>query len=202
MKKTPIILVSICAVVLLVLGSLSNVVGYQSMKSTAMSESPLFSIRTQRAINQQQNILTSKFLGMGKENLLQFPISNNRTELLIKAIEYIGKMDDKKFKQFIELCIQRVKQDNIFRDTNLNGLLQIFHKLRINPEKTSDVVNKNNTFEPPSIYDYTLCDWTPGCIPLIIFWSIVNFIQLIYLVYAHKHTMFSCGGHSICLCVH
>ena len=39
MDKKPLIVVSICAVVLLVLGSLSNVVGYQSVKSNGISES-------------------------------------------------------------------------------------------------------------------------------------------------------------------
>jgi len=40
MNTRPLILVSLCAVVLLVLGSLSNVVGYQSVKST-VDDSPL-----------------------------------------------------------------------------------------------------------------------------------------------------------------
>ncbi len=39
MDKKPLIVVSLCAVVLLVLGSLSNVVGYQSVKSRGMLES-------------------------------------------------------------------------------------------------------------------------------------------------------------------
>ena len=73
MDKKPLIGVSICAVVLLVLGSLSNVVGYQSVKST-VNDSPLFQTRTQRATNQQQNIITSQYLGKGKGNLLHFPI--------------------------------------------------------------------------------------------------------------------------------
>jgi len=44
--KKPLIAVSLCAVVLLLLGSLSNVVGYQSVKST-VNDSPLFSISEQ-----------------------------------------------------------------------------------------------------------------------------------------------------------
>jgi len=48
MDKKPLIVVSICAVVLLVLGSLSNVVGYQSVKSTKANNSPLFQPRTQK----------------------------------------------------------------------------------------------------------------------------------------------------------
>ncbi len=65
MDKKPLIGVSICAMILLVLGSLTNVVGYQSVKST-VNDSPLFQTRTQRATNQQRNFITSQYLGKGK----------------------------------------------------------------------------------------------------------------------------------------
>ncbi len=64
--KKPLIVVSICAVVLLVLVSLSNVVGYQSVKSTMVNDSPLFRIRTQRIIHQQGNMKTSQYPEEGK----------------------------------------------------------------------------------------------------------------------------------------
>src|SRR5512136_1622086 len=116
MNKKPLIGVSILAMVLLVLGSLSNVVGYQSVKTT-VNDSPLFQTRTQRATNQQQNILTSQYLGMEKGNLWQFPIRDSRTERIKKAINIISKMDDKTFERFTELCIQRIKQDKSLKDT-------------------------------------------------------------------------------------
>ncbi len=46
MDKKPLIVVSICVVVLLVLGSLSNVVGYQSVKSTIQPDSPSSAVDT------------------------------------------------------------------------------------------------------------------------------------------------------------
>jgi hypothetical protein len=49
MDKKPLMVVCICAVVLLVLGLLSNVVGYQSVKSLVVND--LFITRTQRATN-------------------------------------------------------------------------------------------------------------------------------------------------------
>jgi hypothetical protein len=48
MDKKPLIGVNILAVVLLVMGSLSNVVGYQSVKSMTVKDSPLFATRTQK----------------------------------------------------------------------------------------------------------------------------------------------------------
>jgi hypothetical protein len=65
MDEKPLMGLSICVMVLLVLGSLNTVVGYQSVKPTA-NDSPLFQIRTRRATNQQENSIISQFVG--KEN--------------------------------------------------------------------------------------------------------------------------------------
>lgn len=46
MDKKPLIVISLCAVVLLVFGSLTNVVGYQSVKSTIQLDSPLSTVDT------------------------------------------------------------------------------------------------------------------------------------------------------------
>jgi len=67
MDKKPLIGVSICAVVLLVLGSLSNVVGYQSVKST-VTDSPLFRVKIQRFLHNQPNKITYRYLGEGKNS--------------------------------------------------------------------------------------------------------------------------------------
>jgi len=75
MDKKPLIGVCILAVVLLVLGSLSNVVGYQSIKSTTAFDSPLFKIKMQRAIHQQQTLITFQYLGKGFGNDTTPPIT-------------------------------------------------------------------------------------------------------------------------------
>ena len=169
MDKKPLIGVSICAVVLLVLGSLTNVVGYQSVKSTAVNESPLFSMRTQRATNQQQNIITSQYLGMGKGNILQFPIRDNQTKILNKVIESIKKMDDETFERFTQLCIQKIKQDNSFSDLNPYEIKQMLYALRTQPNR----INFNTT--SPTIWEHSICNWNPGC-------AIVNIFGIIYLI--------------------
>ena len=64
--KTKIILGSIGAVVILILVSFTNVVGIQSTTSRTVNQSPLFNIRTQKAINQESKpILISHYLGKG-----------------------------------------------------------------------------------------------------------------------------------------
>jgi hypothetical protein len=170
--KKPLIVVSICAVVLLVLGSLSNVVGYQSVKST-VNDSPLFQTRTQRATNQQQNSITSQYLGMGKETLWQIPISDNKTEQLRKAIDIISKMDDKTFEQFIKSCIQKVRQDNTFSETN-NEIIQMLQLLR-KQSKTIifSFTNKNNQEWLPTYDFYSVCIAFPGCWIILIVLAII-----------------------------
>jgi len=182
MDKKPLIGISICAVVLLVLGSLSNVVGYQSVKSTAVNDSPLFQTRTQKATNQQLNIIASHYLGMGKGNLLQFPIRDNRTKQLKKAIEFISKMDDKTFARLTELCIQKVRQDNSLRDTNPNDIEKALYLLKTKPETIiNSFIDRNNQNITSSDY-YSICHWSPGCIPGIILKNILLPVLLLILL--------------------
>lgn len=166
MGKNPFIVVSICAVVLLVLGSLTNVVGYQSVKST-VTDSPLFRMRTQRANNQQQNSITSQYLGMGNGNIVCFPIRDSKTELLKKAIELISKMDDTTYKRLIEECIQKIRQDNTLRNSDLNNFTQIalFH---------------------PTCNDMTSGNWYPGCFFYAILLSMYYLIDFIFFIIIYR----------------
>jgi hypothetical protein len=132
MDKKPLIGVSLCAVVLLVLGSLSNVVGYQSVKSNAVNDSPLFKTRTQRATEQQQNILTSQYLGKGNGKLLYFPMRNNKSESLKNFFESIKKMNDATFKRFLILVKQRLKEKISLNELQLNEINQELVKSKNN----------------------------------------------------------------------
>jgi hypothetical protein len=161
--KKPLIMVSLCAVVLLVLASLGNVVGYQSVKST-VNDSPLFETRTQRATNQQQNTLTSQYIGMGRGTFLQFSIRDSQIEQLKKAIEIVSKMDDTTFARLTDLCIQRVRQDDSLKDTNPNEIKQMLQTLRTKPEIILNSFSNRN--EPGTISFITVCPWFPGCILL------------------------------------
>jgi hypothetical protein len=196
MQKKALIGVSIFAVVLLVLCSLVNVVGYQSVESAGVSESPLFRIRTQKATNQQQNVLISRYLGEGQGNLLQFPIRNNRTELLKKTIEYISKMDDKTFSQFAALCIQRAKQDKILHDKTSDEIMQVLYLLRTNPEIISNSLVNGNNFTITLAGYYSVCPWFPGCIAayilIILITEIYTLIILMIMLSPKLSALLSC----------
>jgi hypothetical protein len=144
-RKCPLMGVSILAVVLLVLGSLSNVVGYQSIQSSGVTDSPLFSVRTERATNQQQNSIASQYLGKGQYTI-PFPLRDNRTELIQKVIERISTMDDGTFHRFVDSFMRYIRQNNALDSVNVMEIIQELRQIRDNPkdiivEKDSDGFN-------------------------------------------------------------
>ncbi|KYK24479.1 hypothetical protein AYK25_09770 [Thermoplasmatales archaeon SM1-50] len=203
MDKKPLIVVSLCAVVLLVLGSLSNVVGYQTVKST-VNVSPLFSTRTQRATNQQQNILTSQYLGMGEGSILQFPIRDNRTEQLKKTIDIINKMDDKTFARFTELCIQKARQDDTLRDLNRSQIVQTLLLLKTNPKAILNSFTSKDNHPVTSSEWFSLCqqifwfDCIAGNILFLIF-ATIFFVCFIIVLLISGPTAFTCISYCMCL---
>jgi hypothetical protein len=178
--------ISIIAVVLLVLGSLSNVVGYQSVKST-MNDSPLFKTRAQRATNQQQNILTSQYLGKGV-NTIQFPLRDIQTEQIQKIIEIIQKMDDNEFNRLQNLILSRFyeKKNNI--DIDATQLITFLKQIKSSTKSLKIILNNNgnNTHtDPPTL----LTAWEGCCNsfyatpPCIILWIIVILLIPFFLIF-------------------
>ena len=202
-KKWLAIGISISAVVLLILSSLTNVVGYQSVKST-VNDSPLFTTRTQKATNQQQDILTFQYLGMDKENLIQFPIRNSTTEQLEKVIDIIGKMGDTTFAQFIELCVQKARQDNTLEGISDFQIVQTLLMLKANPKAILNSFTNKDNHPVTSSEWFSLCqqvfwfDCFAGNIFFLIF-AIIFFICFIIALYLSGPTSFTCISYCMCL---
>ncbi|KYK23971.1 hypothetical protein AYK25_00995 [Thermoplasmatales archaeon SM1-50] len=172
MEKKPLILVSLCAVVLLVLGSLSNVVGYQSVKSS-VNDSLLFQTRTQRATNRQQNILTYQYLGMGKESILQFPTRNNNTDSLQRTLVYIKKMDEATFNTFIVFVIKHMQQNHQITDETSREIRMLLKQIKEDPLFLHQI--NLQTFDSNARYATEFCQTTQcfttksGCIIFFLF---------------------------------
>ena len=174
MDKKPLIGVSICAVVLLVLGSLSNVVGYTSVKST-VNDSPLFQTRTQRATNQQQTIITFDYVG-NEKNTLIIPPQASQIENIQKIIDKIRQMDDNTFHLFTELCVKKIKQEKSFQNINPNDIVKtlVLIKKQSSSYPLLQQIKIQNEWDTINLY--TVCFWFPGCLlylilvsPLVIF---------------------------------
>jgi hypothetical protein len=169
--KKPLIGVSICAVVLLVLASLSNVVGYQSVKSTVVNDSPLFKTRTQRATNQQQNIITSQYLGKGSENIIPIPLRANQLYLFQEIIYKIREMNDKEFNDFKQIVIRHLINEKLIQYKENNKVIDFFNQIMSNTNEINQNITKRIK-EPPTWMDYCFtvpgawnsCQSTPECI--------------------------------------
>jgi hypothetical protein len=180
--KKPLIGVSICAVVLLVLGSLSNVVGYQSVKSTAVNDSPLFSVRTKRAINQVGgDTLTFNYLGKGQYSM-PFPVIDNRTELIQKVIDRIKTMDDDTFNRFIDYAVNQINHKDNLKDINVKEFIKELRQLRKSTENIRVYKDKNDD-NRTYLYNFvrTAC-WVPGCILIMISLLGALFLLWVYFI--------------------
>ena len=186
MDKKPLIGVCILAVVLLVMGSLSNVVGYQSVKSTTVNDSPLFTTRTQRATNQQQNSITSQYLGMGKVSEFNglIPSSNNEKMLLQKALKRLQGMDDTTFNKFLENVLYCLRTPDKYKEVNVPQLIFTLHQIKENPILFEQYLANNN--KDLNANDFpTICTWFPGCVLFAITGIILDMILiLIILIFA------------------
>ena len=163
MRKYPLIGVSIIAVVLLVLSSLTNVVGYQSLNSSGVNDSPLFRERTQKATQNQQSSIVSNYLGKGKNlDLLILP-RLNQTDSLREVISKIQAMDENAFHRFVGYVVNQIGKKDKLREINIRGLINELRKLR---ESKNNIIIYRNTNDDSytMLHNYfpTAC-WFPGC---------------------------------------
>jgi hypothetical protein len=180
MKKYLLVGGIIIVVVLLVLGSLSSVVGYWSVKSTLIPETPLFNIRTQRATRQQQSIISSQYLGKGKNSDF-FSLARNETiAFAVETIQRIKAMSETKFSHFITYVVQQVHQNNKFRNVDEKTLVTRLYQLRQNQPLLKE-------YTGGSALDVTWHDtptdcWFPGCFVVLSFYLVYIVIVMMILL--------------------
>jgi hypothetical protein len=98
--KKKILIISISAVVLLVLASLSSVIGTTTIRTSGARQSPLFAVRTQRSIDTEETLtFHSNYLGKGLRSSLflttkpSLSVSLDRTmKLLNKNPEFFNRI--------------------------------------------------------------------------------------------------------------
>lgn len=193
--NTKLLLGSIGMVTILILVSFSNVASIQSIELNTVNNSPLFTIRTNKATDtENNNILTSNYIGKGS-NAIQFPIRDNRNILVQNVIQIIQKMDDKEFNRFQTLILSHLYKEPYSTNSDRNTLLPLL-KIRNNPNN-ADITQfdiSGNFTHPPTIYTcYTNCplncfttgEWTPGCIFSFIFMVIIGLLSIGYNAILH-----------------
>jgi len=159
-----ILIGSLVAVVILILVSFTGVVGYQTTKSSNIAKaSPLFTVRTSRAIDEESKGLSCDYVGKGEDITISLPTYNNRNTQLQKVIDVISKMDDTIFKGFLNLIINQIQKDDEQEDVNINEIINTVYQVRNHPDRIIfDYTAQNSPVTWGGVFLSTVC-WTPGC---------------------------------------
>jgi hypothetical protein len=168
------------AVAILILVSFTNVVGVPSTTSNPVNDSPLFSIRTNNANNENNKVITSGYLGKGI-NAIPFPLRDNLTAQIQKFIDRIRTMDDNTFNRFVDYAINQIQHKDNLKAINVKELIKELRQLRessedinvykdINDERITYLHNIVPTTDP----------WFPGCILYILLTFIVVMVVLLF----------------------
>jgi len=162
-----ILLGSIIAVVILVLVSFTGVVGYQTTKSSTIGRaSPLFSVRSKRAIDEESKDIACDYVGKGEESVLSIPRLDTKRALLM---DRISRMDDKSYNMLLAQTINYLTIRNQLKDKNIGKIITSIHHLRNNPEQIKEYLiipsRENDNRNIVEWQDYTLySEWMPRCL--------------------------------------
>jgi hypothetical protein len=185
--KKKILIGSIVAVVILVLVSFTGVVGYQTTTSSTIARaSPLFNIRTSRAIDEEnKNTLKTNYIGKQNKVVIPFLIPTRAT-MIKTIIERIKEIDDSTFNQLLLYVIY--ESDTDFTES---GKLpqEILWAIQIIREETDNNVAQDNP-EPLTFACQTLdcqtayrCETVfKGCITYKIFTALIGVLNNVYVV--------------------
>jgi hypothetical protein len=181
-----ILIGSIIAVVMIVLVSFTGVVGYQTTKSSTIAKaSPLFSVRSKRAIDEEnKNTLTTNYIGKQNKVVIPFLIPTRAT-MIKTIIERIKEIDDSAFNQL--LLYVTYASDTDFTES---GKLppEIVWTIQIIREDNNIVAQDNP--EPLTFVCQTLDCQTAfrcktvfrGCITYKIFTALIGVLNNVYVI--------------------
>ena len=96
---------SIVSVAILILVSFTSVVGYRSVDSDVKA-SPLFNIRSSRAIDEESGGLSCEYVGKGNGINLLIPDRDDEKDKIREFIEIIQETDDESISRIIDLIYQ------------------------------------------------------------------------------------------------
>ena len=168
--KKKILIGSIIAITILIGVSFTSVVGYRSI-AYDVKASPLFNIRSSRAIDEESEDLSCEYVGKGDDINLLILNRKDKTALLQNFIERICKMDEKTFNKFFGLIFSRIKQNNIGEKEIEIVLNQLKNNQEIN--ESVSLLSWNNPC--------TIGAWFPGCWIINIIITIVDSIHTLLL---------------------
>jgi hypothetical protein len=183
MKKN-LLIGSIISVAILILVSFTSVVGYRSITSDVKA-SPLFTIRSNRAIDEDSRDFSCEYVGDGEQIKITIPVGDNRRELQFRVVNIISKMKDKEIKKIILILID-THNEKILGNENTNDVQITPFKLRDRSSRIGIFLDEKEkatlTWHCPTLDCKTLDAWVPGCnlvliLLLLLFTGIQNIIS-------------------------
>jgi hypothetical protein len=184
MNKKLLLAVSVGAAVLIVFISFTSVVGFQSTKS-GFVDTPLFGIRTQRAIQKESNdVLTFDYLGKGQTINIIIPRRESTFELVQRIIERIQEIDDETYEKKVNLFIHQLQQEDILTDVTPEEITNILYQFKENPDVVRKLIMKYLAYykEDNSLYSKDECPPETifgGCIIVFLAMIVIVFIYFI-----------------------
>jgi len=171
-----ILLGSIIAVAVLIGVSFTSVVGYKSVASDVKA-SPLFNIRTNRAIDEESGELSCEYVGKGEESSLSIPIRDNRIGLIKKFVSIISNIEEKTHNRLIDYLIKWKHQNNRIKSD------YILNEVEITDTPSWDVVCTIDG------------EWFVGCYLLEIFLYFMDLIGIFLALFCYVMTLYwTCGN--------
>jgi hypothetical protein len=186
---------SIITVAVLISVSFTSVVGYRSVASDVKA-SPLFNIRNRRALDEENKVLTSEYVGKDETYLITFPKLDSTALYIKDAINIITDMDDITYTKFIDLLLKRMYQDKVIQKGDIPNIMVKLHQFKTNPDKI-----KNELFDSIdkiwTLDDGEECIYTNGAIFKIMCFSINFMIKLAVLMIFYFAFIAGCIFYSV-----
>ncbi len=182
MDKKPLIGVSICALVLLVLGSLSNVVGYQSVQSSNQQV-------IKEEVNQRELLFQTIVDIANNKEIQRIILKSQMSRGIFPASEFpVLTKNQIKMMYFLGLILSK-----FFSKSRMQSMVQQYQL--INPDmqrKISAVIEKDTTLkEEITQLQNTECDCEKDYSKV---WSFLSICLFLFFIYAASFSLWMFSG--------
>jgi hypothetical protein len=189
-----ILIGSIISIFILVGVSLTSVVGYNSIDS-GVKESPLFTIRSSRAVEEERNDITCNYISKDEDINLEIPKRDDESESVGVLINLIKKMDDSTLRRLSSLIIYHLHHKNELQEYDSEAIFQSLIQLRNSPKGSLQLKREDSKVlsYPPCTYIITSCSPEWLCLMAILFLCLYGFLFAIAVnVYVFVTSLFNC----------
>jgi len=181
MKKKTII-ISILAVFMLITISFTSVIGLQSTENEMKKDSPLFKLRTKKAIILENKAMTTyDYVGKEKTKITNLATIDYKQREFEKIIDIISRMSDREFGSFVSLVVNKLRErSDIVEEAQIPDVINSLYYLRKNPEmmKQNPAKDMGKDYYPKSLF----CVGPLAVLAVIIYIVITSPIWIITLL--------------------